>query len=277
MAAAELSDLALATHAAQEAGSRVLDIRRQWGPIVLEDVESRNALKDAGDAAAHELLVEILSAHRPNDAIFSEEAIDDLARLTADRVWIIDPVDGTSEYGRGQSDWAIQVALWERSASSPEQLTVGVINLAAQDELFTSADPEPIHRTINPNLPIRIVMSRSRGVKFTKEALEQFSAGVADAGLTEHGVELMHVGGVGAKVGELLLDRADLYLHTKSFNQWDVAAPLAVAQHHGLVATRIDGSPVLFNHESPTIDDLVVAVPALADHLPALGLDELDS
>ena len=80
---ADADDHVLATWLAETAGRRLLEVRG-------EGLEGKE-LKDAGDAAAHELLMALVAEHRPTDAVLSEEGKDDKARLTADRVWIIDP------------------------------------------------------------------------------------------------------------------------------------------------------------------------------------------
>ena len=76
--------------------------------------------EEAGDRAAHAFLAERLRELRPEDAVLSEEATDDRRRLTADRVWLVDPLDGTREYAEGRHDWAVHVALWSEDDSPPE-------------------------------------------------------------------------------------------------------------------------------------------------------------
>ncbi|MBW8765653.1 MAG: 3'(2'),5'-bisphosphate nucleotidase CysQ, partial [Geodermatophilales bacterium] len=100
------SDVEVAALAARAAADVLLSLRAAG------DLTGR-ALGDAGDAAAQRAIAEVLAADRPGDAVFSEEAVDDPRRLAADRVWIVDPLDGTREYGEpGRHDWAVHVALW---------------------------------------------------------------------------------------------------------------------------------------------------------------------
>ena len=107
-------DLAVAVALAAGAGEVLVGLRAEQG-----DALPGKELKDAGDAAAQAWLAQALAVARPGDAVLSEEAADDAARLEADRVWIIDPLDGTREFserlGDGwRDDWAVHIALWQR-------------------------------------------------------------------------------------------------------------------------------------------------------------------
>ena len=99
-----MSDAALAAQLAEEAG-RILCAVRASGRF------EGKALGRAGDAAANDYLVAELRGQRPDDGLLSEEEKDNLARLDHSRVWIVDPVDGTREYGEERTDWAVHVAL----------------------------------------------------------------------------------------------------------------------------------------------------------------------
>jgi 3'(2'), 5'-bisphosphate nucleotidase len=104
-----LDDHALAAHLAERAGRLLVELRARGG--------DPGALRNAGDRQSHEFLMAELARSRPGDAVLSEEGIDDKARLSADRVWIVDPLDGTREFGEpGRTDWAVHVALWARDA-----------------------------------------------------------------------------------------------------------------------------------------------------------------
>ena len=103
-----MDDNALAAWLAGEAGNTLLEIQRS---APADEIGTR-ALKDRGDRESQFLLARLLKEHRPADAVLSEEAADDVSRLTADRVWIIDPLDGTREFSEGRDDWAVHVALW---------------------------------------------------------------------------------------------------------------------------------------------------------------------
>jgi 3'(2'), 5'-bisphosphate nucleotidase len=108
-------DHALARDLAQDAGRMLLGLRAE----AFRSGRAPDELRKAGDMGSQELLAARLAASRPGDAVLSEEAVDDKARLSADRVWIIDPLDGTREFGmEGRDDWAVHVALWERGGST---------------------------------------------------------------------------------------------------------------------------------------------------------------
>src|SRR5215469_8303509 len=119
-------DHVLARELAAEAGERLLGLRAQGGEPDL--------LRKAGDRLSHEFLTAALAARRPGDVVLSEEGADDPARLTASRVWIVDPLDGTREFGEpGRADWAVHVALWERTGPAGSgELTACAVALPAQ-------------------------------------------------------------------------------------------------------------------------------------------------
>lgn len=201
-----------------------------------------------GDAAAQAVIASALREARPGDAILSEEADDDAARLTAERVWIVDPLDGTREFGEpGRVDWAVHVALWERG-----ELTAGAVALPALGVTLATDDP--------PRLPprtssIRVAVSRSRPPLFVTELAEHLEA------------ELVPLGSAGYKVAAVIRGEVDAYLHGGGQYEWDSAAPVAVARATGLHASRLDGSPLRYNRPDPLLPDLLVCRPELADQL----------
>ena len=215
-------------------------------------------LRKAGDRLSHEFLVAELAKRRPDDLVLSEEAADNPARLTADRVWIVDPLDGTKEFGEpGRTDWAVHVALWERSAGTGT-LTAGAVALPAQGTVLSTATLPRAHSG-NPEMSgsprLRIVVSRSRAPQLARDV----------AGLV--GAELVPHGSAGAKAAEVLLGRADAYLHAGGFYEWDTAAPVAVAWAAGFHASRIDGSELRYNQADLLLPDILVCRPALAGML----------
>lgn len=259
-------DLALAVRLAQEAGRLLVDLRLAYGPIKAGDEQDKarmKQLRDEADRLSHEFLVTGLSAARPDDAVLSEEGVDEEERDTAARVWIVDPLDGTWEYGQGRADFAVHVALWDRSADG---LLAGVVDLPEQGLTRTSGD-EQTAAGIPAGRPIRIVVSRTRPPQHLDELAARVAERAARAGLNSHGVEIVSVGSVGAKVAELLAGRADAYVHDSGFYEWDAAAPMAVAEHYGLVAEHLDGSRVTFNHRPPWVKNLRVAGPELMNLL----------
>lgn len=253
------TDAELSRDIACGAGQVLLELRSGWGSI--EDKDSANALRKAGDRAAHEFIVERLAAARPGDAILSEEGKDDEIRLSHERVWIVDPLDGTYEYGQGRSDFAVHIALWH---ASEQRLSACTVDLPAQQLTRTMSDPSHEWAPLPTDRPIRIVASRSRPPATLPQTLERLSVLLRERGINAHGCEVMDVGSVGAKVNELLAGRAEAYLHDTGFYEWDVAAPYGVAEHYGLVCSHVDGSEITFNHMPPYVTDLFVAHPVLA-------------
>jgi 3'(2'), 5'-bisphosphate nucleotidase len=243
--AARTDDHAFAAWAADQAGARLLEVRTQG-------LEGRE-LKDAGDAAAQELLAALLAEHRPSDHVLSEEARDDKARLEADRVWIIDPLDGTREFSEPpRDDWAVHVALWERSAGG-DGLTAGAVAQPALGETFHTGDPVgvPARTSDRP----RIAVSRTRPPAFVQALAEEIDA------------ELVPMGSAGVKVMSVVRDVADAYVHAGGQYQWDNAAPVAVAKAAGLHCSRVDGSPLVYNEDDTSLPDLLVCRPELAEQI----------
>ncbi len=261
MAADTASDAELSRDIARKAGALLLALRDSHGPLT--DAASADRLRDRGDRQSHELLVEELRVARPDDAVLSEEGRrDDPTRLDAPRVWIIDPLDGTWEYGQGRPDFAVHVALWEGG-----RVQAATVDLPAQGLARTVLDAPAAPAPLPSDRPIRIVASRTRPPAVLKAAVERLAVLLAEAGITTLGAEIVDVGSVGAKVNELLSGRAEAYVHDTGFYEWDVAAPYGVAQHYGYVAGHVDGSPVTFNHLPPYVTDLLVSHPAIADLL----------
>ncbi|QZY30751.1 3'(2'),5'-bisphosphate nucleotidase CysQ [Nocardioides coralli] len=234
-------DHAFAVWAAERAGARLLQVRT-------EGLEGK-ALKDAGDAAAQETLAALLAEHRPGDAVLSEEASDDRARLEADRVWIIDPLDGTREFSEPpRDDWAVHVALWEKG-----DLVAGAVAQPALGEIYNTGTPSvvPPRSSDRP----RIAVSRTRPPAFVEALAAEIDA------------ELVPMGSAGVKVMSVVRDVADAYVHAGGQYQWDNAAPVAVARAAGLHCSRVDGSPLVYNEADTSLPDLVVCRPELAEEI----------
>jgi 3'(2'), 5'-bisphosphate nucleotidase len=234
-------DHALARDLAGEAGRRLTGLRAQGG--------DPDVLRKAGDRLSHEFLAAALAGRRPGDVVLSEEAADNPARLGARRVWIVDPLDGTREFGEpGRTDWAVHVALWDNG-----DLTAGAVALPAQGEVLSTAEPPPPpHAEDGAPSRIRIVVSRSRPPGFVRNI-----SGLIDA-------ELVPLGSAGAKVAAVIRGEVDAYVHGGGFYEWDTAAPVAVARAAGLHASRIDGSALAYNQPDLLMPDILVCRPALA-------------
>ena len=240
-----MDDHAFAAWAATRAGEVLLQVRADSGLAGKE-------LKDAGDAAAQELLAHLLAEHRPDDAVLSEEATDDKDRLGARRVWIIDPLDGTREFSEPpRDDWAVHVALWEATGAEGGELTAGAVAQPSLGETFNTGAPAVVAPRTSERP--RIAVSRTRPPAFV-EALA-----------VEIGADLVPMGSAGVKVMSVVRDLADAYVHAGGQYQWDNAAPVAVARAAGLHCSRVDGSPLIYNQDDTSLPDLIVCRPELAD------------
>lgn len=239
-------DHALARELATQAGQRLLDLRARGG--------DPDVLRKAGDRQSHEFLVEALAARRPDDVVLSEEAADSPERLSAARVWIVDPLDGTREFGEpGRPDWAVHVALWERRKGD---ITAGAVALPAQGKTLSTLDPVRAGSDGSDGTGrVRIVVSRTRAPGFVQDI-----SGLID-------VELIPLGSAGAKVASVVCGDADAYIHGGGFYEWDTAAPVAVARAAGFHASRVDGSALAYNQADLLMPDILVCRPALAGAL----------
>ena len=258
------TDAELSRDVAQDAGRLLLALREGFGPV--DDKDAANALRKKADRESHLRIMELLSAARPDDAILSEEGKDDASRLDAERVWIVDPLDGTYEYGQGRADFAVHIALWEPSTRI---LSAATVDLPAQGLTRSVLDQVGEPAPLPQDRPIRIVASRSRPPATLPRAVEILADTLAREGISDQGVEIIDVGSVGAKVNEIISGRADAYVHDTGFYEWDVAAPYGVAIRYGLVPSHVDGSAVLFNQMPPYVTDLMVSHPVLVAPLRA--------
>jgi 3'(2'), 5'-bisphosphate nucleotidase len=264
-----LTDAELSRVIARDAGAMLLDLRESYGVIDPADRERADRLRKEGDRGAQTLLAAALAEHRPGDAILSEEADDDDRRLTAERVWIVDPLDGTWEFGQSREDFAVHVALWH---SAGQTLAACTVDLPAQGLTRSVLDEVSGPGALPTDRPLRIVASRTRPPESLGAAVEILSRRLAEAGITELGVEIVDVGSVGAKVNTILSGRAEAYVHDTGFYEWDVAAPFGVARHYGYEASHVDGRAMTFNHMPPYVTDLVVSHPMItADLLESLA------
>ncbi len=242
-----MNDHELSVDLATKAGKLLVNLRAS--------METEGAwpeeIMDAGDAAAHRFLMTELTRFRPGDAVLSEEGADDHRRLAARRVWIVDPLDGTREYGEpGRSDWAVHVALWEDG-----RLAAGAVTLPAFDLAFGTDPPPPVLNV--PERRPRMITSRFRA--------PYVAAVIAEA----IGADAVRLGSAGAKAMAVVMGEADIYAHAGGMYEWDSAAPIAVAAAAGLHVSRIDGSPLVYNQPDPWMPDLLICRPELA--VPALA------
>lgn len=246
MGAKPVTDARLAAAIAEEAGKLLVAIQRDGG----SDAGAR------GDAAANRLIIERLREARPDDALLSEESADDLTRLDARRVWIVDPLDGTREFGEGRDDWAVHIALAIDGAPA-----IGAVALPARGIVLASdAAPDLPAPATTP----RMLVSRSRP--------SQLCASVRDV----IGAQTVGMGSAGAKAMAVVLGEAEIYLHSGGQHQWDNCAPAAVALAAGLHVSRIDGSPLAYNARSTSVPDLLICRKEWTDRVLAAAKDCAD-
>ena len=239
------NDHEVAARLATEAGQLLLAVREE-----LADATAAER-KAAGDKRSHDYLMEALARVRPDDAVLSEEGVDDPVRLSAQRVWIVDPLDGTREFSElGREDWAVHVALWQSGA-----LVAGAVALPAQG--VTLATPDPAPPPAHSGEP-RIVVSRTRPPAVALQVRDQLNG------------TLVEMGSAGAKVAAVIQGLADIYVHAGGQYEWDSAAPVVVARAAGLHTSRVDGSPLEYNRADPLLPDLVVCRPEYADAVLAV-------
>ena len=251
---ATAADHADAARLARAAGRLLLEVRDGAEP---SDHTRDRALGTAGDVTANRLLLDLLAASHAGDAVLSEEARDSAARLEVERVWVVDPLDGTREFSERRDDWAVHVALTVGGV-----LAAGAVALPARDLVLATGGgaPGPSTRPPLTGRPPRIVVSRSRSPAIT--------ARIADA----IGADLVHLGSAGAKAMAVVLGEADVYAHAGGMYEWDNAAPAAVAAAAGLWASRIDGGPLRYNQANPWSPDILICRPELVEAvLEAVG------
>ncbi|TWH68282.1 3'(2'),5'-bisphosphate nucleotidase [Micromonospora olivasterospora] len=270
MGSPPMIDGAFARWLAARAGQALVGLRTEMG------FADPGALRSAGDKVSHDLIRTELAKWRPGDAVLSEEDegsrlawaaevnAGTVSRLTADRVWIVDPLDGTREFAEeGRSDWAVHVALWARNAPAPHGLVAGAVALPAQHRVLATDYPPAYppmtleSATSGAGRVIRLAVSRSRPPVFLTDLAEDV------------GAHLVPMGSAGAKIAAVVTGDVDAYIHAGGQYEWDSAAPVAVATATGLHASRIDGSALKYNEADPRLPDLLVCRKDLASRLLA--------
>jgi 3'(2'), 5'-bisphosphate nucleotidase len=239
-----MTDAELAAKLAQGAGAILLQVRESG-------IYSGQALGDIGDQLAHRFIASALAEHRPSDGLLSEESADSPDRLAKERVWIVDPLDGTREYSEGREDWAVHVALAINGKAE-----VGSVALPARGLLLRSDGGK--HPPKSAENRLRMVVSRTRRPAETATVAQLLDA------------KIIPMGSCGAKAMAVLLGEADIYLHSGGQFEWDNCAPVAVAQAHGLHCSRLEGAPLIYNQRETYLSDLLICRKELAE--PVLGI-----
>jgi 3'(2'), 5'-bisphosphate nucleotidase len=232
------ADARLAAEIAAAAADLLLEIRASG--------LAADKLGDEGDQRSNELILARLAAERPGDLVLSEESGDDARRIGADRVWIIDPLDGTREFTEiPRTDWAVHVALWVGG-----DLAAGAVALPAQGVVLATEPPPAVPPPHDG--PPRLVVSRTRPPASSQAVADRL------------GAELVPMGSAGAKATSVALGASDVYLHGGGQWEWDSAAPVAVCRAAGLHTSRLDGKPLVYNQPKPWLPDLLICRPELA-------------
>lgn len=242
------TDAALAADLAADAGELLLRVRDEMG------FEHPWALGDAGDSMANALILRRLSVERPHDAVLSEEAYDDLSRLRYDRVWIIDPLDGTREFSTpGRDDWAVHVALWQRPSNGEREITDAAVALPARgNTVYRSDTVTDGAARVGVDETIRIAVSATRPPAVLYRMRQVLP------------IQPVAIGSAGAKAMAIIDGEVDAYVHAGGQWEWDSAAPAGVVMAAGMHASRLDGSPMRYNQLDPYLPDFVMCRAELA-------------
>lgn len=237
-------DHRLAGMLARKAGNLLVDVRRK----ALSDGLSAHQVRAVGDRVAHDHLVEALARFRPDDAVLSEEGADDGSRLGERRVWILDPLDGTRDYGMpGSTEWAVHVAL-----------VVGGTPVAAAVDLPAVGR---LYGTLQEPVPEGCDTPRDRPVVITSRS----QWGEAEHVAAAIGGVVRSCGSAGVKAMAVVEGTADVYVHPSGLYEWDVCAPAAVAEAAGLDVCGMDGSDLSYNKARPVVPGLLVTRPEFTE------------
>ena len=228
------------------------DLSVQAGDILLKHFAEKSPVQWKGkdspvteaDRAASRFIVEAIRRQFPRDGILSEEERDNAERLSRSRVWIIDPMDGTSEFVAGRTEFAVMIGL----AVDGKPLLGSVYHPAAQKLYFAKRGSGAfletrktqtklsVSRETNPERAT-IVASRSHDSSASQQVRK-----ILDVG------NVIHVGSVGLKVGLMCEGQAHLYLHMGSgTNQWDTCAPEIILQESGGRMSDVFNLPLQYN------------------------------
>lgn len=273
-----MNDHQLAKRLAQQAGQILLEVAADFklNDSANPTASEIKALGDLGDVTANDFLISQLKELRPDDVVLSEESADPEARHQAKRVWIIDPLDGTASYSRGYPGFAVHVALWEAQAYTPGKITAAAVSVPVVHTTLSTADPshfipefdssvhgnlhmQAVGWTLSEREDIRIVTSPTNPPTQLDAICNQLRTDF------QREVTVERRGSVGAKMAHIIRGHADIYVNTWGFNEWDIAAPLAVALHYGLSAMLPDGSDFQFNLSGVEVPGAIICRPKYAN------------
>jgi 3'(2'), 5'-bisphosphate nucleotidase len=238
-------EMSIALLLAREAGAAILDFYE--GPLDIQQkagADDREPVTQA-DKLANEIIVERLLQEFPDDGILAEESIDTAHRLDKSRVWMIDPLDGTTGFIDGNGDFAVQIGLTENG-----ECVLGVVYQPLTGVLYRAVrgggtwierpDYEVEQALVSDHREIstmRLAASRShRSPRMDKV--------VQALGLKEE----VRRGSVGIKVGLVVEQQCDLYIHlSPRTKQWDTCAPEIILREAGGCLTDLFGHPLRYN------------------------------
>lgn len=207
----------------------------------------------AGDRESHGWILDELTAARPNDAVLSEEGdSSDDRRLSSDRVWVVDPLDGSASFGYGSPEWAVHVALVADGEAVAGAIASPGVGVVASTHLMPTREIDVREKPV-------VVVGRTR--------VRSDGARVAEA----LDAEVFACSSAGFKAALVITGRADVYVHSSPIYEWDVCAPALAASAAGLDVSDPAGNPLEFNKPYPTVPGLVICRPGLtADVLSAI-------
>ena len=258
-------ELRVALELAREAGAAILDLYE--GPLNIKqksDADDREPVTEA-DTLANEIIVTRLRQEFPGDGILAEESIDSAHRLDKSRVWMIDPLDGTTGFIDGNGDFAVQIGLTENG-----ECVLGVVYQPLTGVLYRAIrgngvwverpDFEPARARVSDHSEVstmRLAASRSHRSPRMDKVVRAF-------GLKEE----INRGSVGIKVGLIIEQQCDLYVHlSPRTKQWDTCAPEVILREAGGVITDLFGRPLRYNHADVQNRNGVVASNGVSHNL----------
>jgi len=282
-----MNDHKLAKDLAQKAGQILVEVLADYESQNFAELDA-NAIKElgnVGDRKANEFLINQLKLHRPDDVVLSEESVDPQSRHAASRVWIIDPLDGTASFSRGYPGFAVHVALWEAQATSASKITAAAVHVPLAHTTLSTSDPShfvpEFDSAIHGNLHMQAVgwtLSERDDIRIVASPSHPPTqlAAICDRLRKDFNREVTveRRGSVGAKMAYIIGGHADIYVNTRGFSEWDIAAPLAVAHHYGLVAVLPDGSDFQFNQADVAVSGAVICRSQYANSILQVLADE---